>query len=238
MSNDWVSPFEIFPDNNEEVLVFHHSDGYQIATYDSDRNEYVVRDLEGGWETYEPDELIGWCSIKKISIEMRKDWIKRQELARGNTVQGSWIECWYDNRCSSVICSRCREATSIAHGLTSDNVDDEEMRMKVAYAKLPHCPKCCSVMRREVKSSSKSQWSVMNFPKITDIVIGDEYKFVISVQDHNYTVAGKVKCISELGGIVLKDAVITNSIATQQLSEFIFMFDDVSAIYRQEEDEE
>lgn len=90
---------------------------------------------------------------------------------------------------------------------------------------------------KKVKAS-KSQWSAMNFPKITDIVIGDEYKFVISVQDHSYAVAGKVKCISKLGGIVLKDVVLTNSSikTTHHLPEFIFMFTDVSAIYKHEEE--
>jgi hypothetical protein len=90
---------------------------------------------------------------------------------------------------------------------------------------------------KKVKTSSKSQWSAMNFPKITDIVIGDEYKFVISVQDHSFTVAGKVKCISKLGGIVLKDVVLTNSSikTTHHLTEFIFMFTDVSAIYKHKE---
>lgn len=91
---------------------------------------------------------------------------------------------------------------------------------------------------KKVKASSKSQWSVMNFPKITDIVIGDEYKFVISVQDHSYTVAGKVKCISKIGCIVLKDAVLTNSSikTTNYLPEFIFVFTDVSAIYKHKEE--
>lgn len=90
---------------------------------------------------------------------------------------------------------------------------------------------------KKVKTSSKSQWSVINSPKITDIVIGDEYKFVISVQDHNYTVTGKVKCISKLGGIVLKDVVLTNSSikTAHRLPEFIFMFTDVSAIYKHKE---
>lgn len=85
----------------------------------------------------------------------------------------------------------------------------------------------------------KSQWSVMNFPKITDIVIGDEYKFVISVRGHSlYTATGKVKCISKLGGIVLKNVVLTNSSikTTNHLPEFIFMFTDVSAIYKHKED--
>lgn len=92
---------------------------------------------------------------------------------------------------------------------------------------------------KKVKASSKSQWSVINFPNITDIVIGDEYKFVISVRGHSlYTVAGKVKCISKLGGIVLKDVVLTNSSikTTHHLPEFIFMFTDVSAIYKHEEE--
>jgi hypothetical protein len=91
---------------------------------------------------------------------------------------------------------------------------------------------------KKVKASSKSQWSVMNFPKITDIVIGDEYKFVITIQDRSFTVAGKVKCISKLGGIVLKDVIMTNSLikTTHHLPEFIFMFTDVSAIYKHKEE--
>lgn len=61
---------------------------------------------------------------------------------------GKWFECYRDSRCISVICSVCRNPTSIAHGFRDAN----EVTMEKVIEKLPYCPKCCADMREVLEN--------------------------------------------------------------------------------------
>lgn len=64
---------------------------------------------------------------------------------------GYWKECWRDNRCISVICSVCNEATAVAHGCK----DAEEVMIEDVIDILPYCPKCRANMRRKPMEEEK-----------------------------------------------------------------------------------
>lgn len=79
-----------------------------------------------------------------------KQFIDAQPTIKAIPIKsGYWRECYRDDRCISVICSNCKQATVIAHGCFPGAA-------KVTYEdvvkRLPHCPKCCAEM-----SYSKSE---------------------------------------------------------------------------------
>lgn len=78
---------------------------------------------------------------------------QQNQEARSNTAeagqktititQATWSECYRDDRCISVICSNCKQATVIAHGCFTGAA---KVTYEDVFKRLPHCPRCCAEM--------------------------------------------------------------------------------------------